>query len=189
MGEPDPASVRNGPARVSSMWKRDASRELHHRPARGQAHRGPSPQARSGRSPAPTPRACRGQHRLRAVSARACTTQRGGSCRPGPPHRAVTPSRRVVCPVTRSLASSKRSRPSLARLLQAPGGLRAEKEKPMNQDAGPSVHPLGGPRARRRPVKLARESPARLVDWQEPGDWSSDVSFVGSLALRRLLRR
>ena len=101
-GESDPASVRSRAAGVSSLWSRDASRQLHHRPARGQAHRGPSPQARQARAPPSSPRPpAGGQPGLRFAPSRPRTSGmgQGGVVGPGP-HRWL--SRRPAVSLERS---------------------------------------------------------------------------------------
>ena len=78
MGESDPAGLRSGPSRVSSLRRRDARREFHHRARTDQAHPGSPAQAREGRAPPSSSRPpAGGQHHLRADSSRSWTSAMG----------------------------------------------------------------------------------------------------------------
>jgi len=92
------------------MWKRNASRQLHHRPDGGEAHRGPSSQTRQARAPASSPRPPDAGQPCLSFAPIPCEDERDGageSCRPGAPQRAVAPSRSDTWPLRGSLDPPK----------------------------------------------------------------------------------
>ena len=136
MGESDPAGVRSGSARVSSLRRRDARREFHHRARPDQAHPGSPPQPREGRAPSPSTRPpAGGQHHLRANPSRPWTSAmgEGGVVGPGRP-RGLSPRLAVLrARLTRPPEPSGGPDRAFRCRPYGRAGAAPEKETPMNR--------------------------------------------------------